>query len=89
MDGSGGTTVYKHVQMVVFIVSDQGRTHVVAVAYVRSEREDVFKAIFSLLKVFAPGWSLRAVQSDLAAAAYNAAASLQAESRLWGAFEAV
>ena len=84
VDGSGGTTVYKHLQIVAFVVSNEGRSTVAAVAFVLSEREEVYSVLFSLLKMWAPAWRLRAVQSDLAPAAFNAARSLQHHLQLWG-----
>ena len=56
-----------------------------AVAYVLSEREEVYATLFGLLKMLAPEWHLRAVQSDLAQAAFNAATALQERNGLWGA----
>ena len=84
VDGSGGTTVYKHMQMIAFVVANAGRSTVVAVAYVLSEREDVYAAVFAVLKLWAPKWLLRGVQSDLAFAPFNAATLLQERHKLWG-----
>ena len=84
VDGSGGTTVYKHMQMIAFVVANAGRSTVVAVAYVLSEREDVYAAVFAVLKLWAPKWFLRGVQSDLAFAPFNAATLLQERHELWG-----
>ena len=56
VDGSGGMTVYKHMQMIAFVVANAGRSTVVAVAYVLSEREDVNAAVLAVLKLWAPKW---------------------------------